>query len=67
MFKSMVENKTILKIIDYLPNEQLNTIWVGLRNGESFSGIIGNILILLVWAAISIVTTVVIFRKRRID
>lgn len=67
MFKSMVENKTILKIIDYLPNEQLNTIWVGLSNGESFSGIIGNILILLVWAAISIVTTVVIFRKRRID
>ncbi|ALC83791.1 MULTISPECIES: ABC transporter permease [Bacillus] len=67
MFKSMVENKTFLKIIDYLPNEQLNTIWVALINGEGFSGIIENILILLVWAAISIVTTVVIYRKRRID
>ncbi|MEK5520828.1 MULTISPECIES: ABC transporter permease [Heyndrickxia] len=67
MFKSMVENETFLKIIDYLPNEQLNTIWVGLSKGEGFSGIIGNMLILLVWAAISIVTTVVIYRKRRID
>lgn len=67
ILKAMVENETLLKIIDYLPNEQLNTIWAGLSNGDSFSGIIENILVLFVWAAVSIVITVVIYRKRRID
>ncbi len=67
MFKSMVENKTLLNIIDYLPNEQLNAIWFGLSSGEGFNGIIENLLVLLVWVAISIVITIVIYRKRRID
>lgn len=67
MFKSMVENKTLLTIIDYLPNEQLNAIWFGLSSGEGFNGIIENLLVLLVWVAISIVITIVIYRKRRID
>lgn len=67
MLKAMVENETILKIIDYLPNEQLNTIWFGLGNGEGFSEIIENILVLFVWVAVSIVITVVIYRKRRFD
>ncbi|MEK3991993.1 ABC transporter permease [Robertmurraya sp. FSL R5-0851] len=67
MFKSMVENKTLLTIIDYLPNEQLNAIWFGLSSGEGFNGIIENLLVLLVWVTISIVITIVIYRKRRID
>ncbi|MDF2792241.1 MAG: hypothetical protein K0S80_5343, partial [Neobacillus sp.] len=67
MLKAMVENETILKIIDYLPNEQLNTIWFGLGNGKGFSEIIENILVLFVWVAVSIVITVVIYRKRRFD
>ena len=58
MFKSMVENKTLLTIIDYLPNEQLNAIWFGLSSGEGFNGIIENLLVLLVWVAVSIVITI---------
>ncbi|WP_313236964.1 ABC transporter permease [Sporosarcina ureae] len=67
MFKPMIENEVILKIINYLPNEQLDTIWVGLGNGESFSRITENILILMIWVVISVVATIVIYKKRRID
>ena len=42
-------------------------IWEGLGNGESFSGIIENILILLVWVVISVVATIVIYQRHRID
>ena len=67
MFKLMVENETLLKIIDYLPSEQLSAIWFDLSNGEGFSEIIENMLVLLLWAAVSIVITVIIYKKRRVD
>ncbi|MEK4031394.1 ABC transporter permease [Pseudobacillus sp. FSL P4-0506] len=67
MMKSMVDNKVLIKIVDYLPNEQLNAIWFGLSSGKGLSGIIEHILVLLVWVVVSIVITVVIYRKRRID
>ncbi len=67
MLKPMVKNEMLLKVIDYLPNEQLNAIWLGLSNGEGFSKIIDNMLVLLGWVALSIVITVVIYKKRRFD
>ena len=67
MIKTMVENKTLLTIIDYLPNEQLNAIWFGLSSGEGFNGIIEHLLVLLVWVAVSIVMTIMIYKKRRND
>lgn len=67
MFKSMVENEILLKVINYLPNEQLNFIWFGLSSGEGFSEVIGNLLVLLMWVVASIVITIVIYRKRRMD
>lgn len=67
MFKSVVENEILLNIIDSLPNEQLNAIWFGLSSGVGLNGILENLLVLLVWAAVSIVMTVVIYRKRRVD
>ena len=67
MFKTMVENETLLTILDYLPNEQLNTIWTGLSSGQGFSALIENILVLLVWVAVSIMLTIMIYRKRRVD
>ena len=54
MVKTMVENTTIVTLIDYLPNEQLNAI-------------MENLLVLCVWAASSIVLTIIIYQKRRID
>ena len=67
MVKSMVENETLLKILDYLPSEQLNAIWFGLSSGEGFNGMIENLLVLLVWVTVSIMITIVIYRKRRMD
>lgn len=34
MFKPMVENATLINIIELLPNEQLNQIWFGLSDGK---------------------------------
>ena len=29
MFKVMIDNEAIIKIIDYLPSEQLKAMWLG--------------------------------------
>ncbi len=67
MFKTMVENKTIVAIIDYLPNEQLNMIWTGLSNGAGIGSLVESFLVMLVWVAASIVLTIMIYRKRMVD
>ena len=67
LVKTMAENKTLITIIDYLPNEQLNAIWFGLSSGEGINGIIENMLVLLVWVAVSIALTIMIYKRRRID
>ncbi|WP_010529036.1 ABC transporter permease [Lentibacillus jeotgali] len=67
MFKTMLENEFLLKVITYLPNEQLDMIWAGLANGENLSGIFENILILLVWVVLSVIATIIIYKRRRID
>lgn len=67
MFKSMSGNETLIKIISYLPNEQLDTIWIGLSNGKELTNIFGNLLVLLGWVAVSVVITMVIYKKRRFD
>lgn len=67
IFKSMGENEILIKIISYLPNEQLDTIWIGLSNGEELTNIIGNLLVLLAWVAVSVVITIVIYKKSRFD
>lgn len=67
MIKPMVENETLFKVIDLLPSEQLNAIWFGLSAGEKVNDIIGNVFVLLIWAIVSILLTVVIYKKRRFD
>jgi len=67
MFKSMIKNETFIRIIEYLPNEQLDTIWIGMNSGKGFSNVIGNLLVLLAWVVISVIITVVVYKKRRID
>lgn len=67
MLKSMIENDMLLRMISYLPNEQLNTIWSHLSNGAGLRVVLENMMILLVWAIASFFITVLIYKKRRID
>ncbi|MGG3925357.1 ABC transporter permease [Metabacillus fastidiosus] len=62
--KTIIENEFILKIMSYLPNEQLDAIWTGLNNGE---GVMTNFLILLVWIVVILALTFIIYGKRRFD
>jgi ABC-2 type transport system permease protein len=64
MFKSMITNEAILTVMDYLPNELLMNIWVGLENGAAVGE---SFLILTVWAVVSVAATVIVYRKRRMD
>ncbi|MED4402894.1 ABC transporter permease [Metabacillus fastidiosus] len=64
MFKTMIENEFILKIMSYLPNEQLDAIWTGLNSGQ---GVMTNFLILLIWIVVILALTFIIYGKRRFD
>lgn len=61
------DNAMLIKILSYLPNEQLDTIWLHLGHGESISGIFGNVFILLIWAIISIMVSLFIYQRQRFD
>lgn len=61
------DNAMLIKILSYLPNEQLDTIWLNLEHGESISGIFGNVFILLIWAIISIMVSLLIYQRQRFD
>ncbi|MDQ0185530.1 ABC transporter permease [Cytobacillus sp. FSL W7-1323] len=67
MFKPMVENATLINIIELLPNEQLNQIWFGLSDGKGAAEILMNLFILFLWVAVSFILTIVIYKKRRFD
>ncbi|MEK4967360.1 ABC transporter permease [Cytobacillus sp. FSL R7-0696] len=67
MFKPMVENATLINIIELLPNEQLNQIWFGLSDGKGAADILMNLFILFLWVAVSFMLTIVIYKKRRFD
>ncbi|EMR06479.1 ABC-type transport system involved in multi-copper enzyme maturation, permease component [Bhargavaea cecembensis DSE10] len=64
MFKSMITNETILTVLDYLPNELLTKIWVGLESGTAVGE---SFLFLVLWAVGAIAATVIVYRKRRMD
>ncbi|MET3576179.1 ABC transporter permease [Bhargavaea ullalensis] len=64
MFKEMISNETVVTAINYLPSEQLATMWAGMESGESVGG---NLLVLAAWAAAAVVLTVVVYKKRRMD
>ncbi|MFG6113700.1 ABC transporter permease [Halobacillus sp. MO56] len=67
MVKGMFENDFLLELVSYLPSEQLNTVAIELNNGGGMTAIQDNLLVLLVWAVISIAVCVITFKKRRFD
>jgi ABC-2 type transport system permease protein len=64
MFKSVISNEAILTMLDYLPYELLIKIWMGLESGAAVGE---HFLLLTAWAVVSIVATVIVYRKRRMD
>ncbi|MBS4206855.1 ABC transporter permease [Bacillus sp. FJAT-50079] len=65
MFISLIENKAIVKLINFLPSEHFTAAWLILSNGQSDIG--HHVFVLLIWAIASLVITFVIYRKRQFD
>ncbi|MFP3884077.1 ABC transporter permease [Priestia filamentosa] len=65
--KAMIENETILNIIEYLPSEQFSAALIELSKGAELGDIIKNIAVLGVWAIVAVVATIITYKKRRFD
>ncbi|MGQ3380123.1 ABC transporter permease [Priestia endophytica] len=65
--KLMIENETILNIIEYLPSEQFSTALIELSKGSELVDITKNIAILGIWAIVAVVATIITYKKRRFD
>ncbi|WP_027964661.1 ABC transporter permease [Halalkalibacillus halophilus] len=64
LFHNMIESEWLLNILSYLPDQQFGQALVQLNNGNA----IGEQLVALsIWAVVSVLVTVYIFKKRRID
>ncbi|MED3724724.1 ABC transporter permease [Priestia filamentosa] len=65
--KAMIENETILNIIEYLPSEQFSAALIELSKGAELGDIIKNIAVLGAWAIVAVVATIITYKKRRFD
>ncbi|MCY8231500.1 ABC transporter permease [Priestia endophytica] len=65
--KAMMENETILNIIEYLPSEQFSSALIELSKGAELGDITKNIAVLGVWAIVAVVATIITYKKRRFD
>lgn len=67
MFVNMIENKAIIKLINFLPSEHFTAAWTAVSNGQGFIDILNHLLILTIWAAAALAATIIIYRKRQFD
>lgn len=67
MFRPMIENESILNVMDLLPNEQLTFIWISLEKQNAFLHSWDHFALLLLWTFISFVVTAMIYKKRKVD
>jgi ABC-2 type transport system permease protein len=65
--KTMIENETILNIIEYLPSEQFSAALIEISKGAELGDITKNIAVLGVWAIVAVVATIITYKKRRFD
>lgn len=65
--KLMIENETILNIIEYLPSEQFSSALIELSKGAELGDITKNIAVLGIWAIVAAVATIITYKKRRFD
>ncbi|RAS87553.1 ABC transporter permease [Priestia endophytica] len=65
--KAMIENETILNIIEYLPSEQFSSALIELSKGAELGDITKNIAVLGVWAIVAVVATIITYKKHRFD
>ncbi|MCH1625300.1 ABC transporter permease [Fredinandcohnia quinoae] len=67
LFRTMIENEAILKVLSFLPDNQLSKAWLELNNGGGITTIGGSLLILLAWCIVTLVVTFIIYGRRRFD
>jgi ABC-2 type transport system permease protein len=65
--KTVIENETILNIIEYLPSEQFSATLIEISKGAELGDITKNIAVLGVWAIVAVVATIITYKKRRFD
>ncbi|NBI29997.1 ABC transporter permease [Chengkuizengella marina] len=66
-FKPLFNNEILLKGIDYLPSEQFTFAWIKIGEGGQFGDIIGELIVLTIWAVAAVVITIITYGKRRFD
>ncbi len=67
MFQAMISHETILKIMSYLPSEQLSAVWLQMNDGSNQTGIVENLLILFAWCIVTFGITYIVYRRNRFD
>ena len=64
IFQTMIESERVIQVMGYLPDQQFGHLLMQLREGQS----VGEpFLVLSLWAVVSIIVTMFIFKKRRFD
>lgn len=63
----LVRQYEVLMFIEYLPNFQLEFLAEALEGGAPFSEVAGELGIMAAWAAVMLVLTVIVYRKRTLD
>ncbi|SFF64786.1 ABC-2 type transport system permease protein [Halobacillus alkaliphilus] len=64
VFRTMIESEWLIKVLSYLPDKQLGQLLQQLMNGQSVGE---HFLVLALWAVLSVIVTIYIFKKRRFD
>lgn len=62
-----IEQYPILKIAEYMPNLQLIDLANKVQAGTTFTGVMSNLGIILLWALIVHVFVVIVYKKRMLD
>ena len=66
-FESLVENKTIKTMIEYLPTSHIVKAINSLVDGAGFSSIGGHVLNIAVWLIISLIVCLIVYKKKQMD
>ncbi|PYZ96319.1 ABC transporter [Alteribacter lacisalsi] len=64
IFTELIRNQTILTVIEYLPNFQLESLAAAVESGAGAGDVAGSLALLGGWSAVAIVASVVVYKKR---
>lgn len=67
LFAPMIDNGILKSVISNLPNSHFDKVLGSLNTNTSFSAISNHIFAMLIWVIVTIVATIIIYKKRRFD